>query len=223
MGVSLLNGMSTQLLAELERACKWKWYGGNEQIIDQHSTSYDVFFVVEGKVRVVNYSILGREITLEDIEMGSHFGELSAIDKKPRSASVIALIPTLLAIMPSKIFLRLLAGYPEISLRQIQNMARVIRASTTRIIELSTLAAKNRIQAELLRLAQISITSENCAEISPIPIHGDIASRVSTTRETVARVLGQLVHKGIVERRKDVLLIHDIKKLRQLVGQIIKE
>ena len=70
------------------RDCGWKAYGAHEQIIDRQSETKDVFFVVEGKVRVVNYSVSGREITLDDIEAGGHFGELAAIDGLPRSASV---------------------------------------------------------------------------------------------------------------------------------------
>ncbi len=219
-GIDLFSSVPVDVLSKLERSCKWKWYGVSEQVIDQHSDSQDVFFVIEGRVRIVNYSIFGREITLDDIKAGHHFGELAAIDKKPRSASVISLVPSLLAIMPAKSFFWLLYSYPEVSMKQMKNLTRIIRESTDRIMELSTLAAKNRVQAELLRQAKDGVAKGNTAEISPVPIHGDIASRVSTTRETVARVLGQLAHRGIIERRKEVLVIHDVLKLEELVTEV---
>ena len=53
------------------------------------------------------------------------------------------------------------------------------------------------------------MVGDNQAEISPIPVHGDTASRVSTTRETVARLLSDLARQNIVERRKNLLLIKD--------------
>jgi CRP-like cAMP-binding protein len=56
--------------------------------------------------------------------------------------------------------------------------------------------------------------------ISPIPVHSDIASRVSTTRETVARVLNDLARRGIVERTKQSLVIHDIAMLETLVEDV---
>jgi CRP-like cAMP-binding protein len=87
-------------------------------------------------------------------------------------------------------------------------------------MDLSTLAAQNRVQAELLRQAQGRERRANAAIIAPIPVHSDIASRVSTTRETVARVMNDLARKGIVERRKGALVIHDMRRLESLVEDV---
>ncbi|MEK7820403.1 MAG: helix-turn-helix domain-containing protein, partial [Pseudomonadota bacterium] len=40
---------------------------------------------------------------------------------------------------------------------------------------------------------------------------------VSTTRETVARVLGDLARQGVVERTKDTLIIRDVAQLARMV------
>jgi predicted transcriptional regulator len=52
-----------------------------------------------------------------------------------------------------------------------------------------------------------------------MPVHSNIAARVSTARETVARVLGDLTRKGIVERESDALRIVDINRLTQMVKE----
>ena len=151
-----------------------------------------MFFVIDGHVRVVNYSLSSKEITLEDLGPGSHFGELSALDGQPRSASVMALDSSLITALPQERFTSLLQENAIISFRVLRALAAIVRNSTDRIMDLSTLAANNRVQADLLRQARSSMVGDNQAEISPIPVHGDIASRVSTTRETVARVLSDL-------------------------------
>ena len=56
--------------------------------------------------------------------------------------------------------------------------------------------------------------------IKPIPVHADIASRVSTTRETVARVLSDLAREGIVRRTKDSLVIANVDRLSHIVEQV---
>lgn len=219
-GIRILEGLSDKVLADLERAATWRRYTDHEQIIDRQSDSTDVFFVVEGRVRVVNYSLSGKEITLEDLDTGSHFGELSALDGQPRSASVMSLDNCLIAALAQDRFLSLLKENAEISFRVLRALAGIIRNSTDRIMDLSTLAANNRVQADLLRQARSGLIGENQAEIKPIPVHGDIASRVSTTRETVARVLSELARTDVVERKKNVLLIKDLAKLREMVEEV---
>lgn len=218
--VRLLEGLDEATIGDLARACSWRQYADHEQIIDRQSDSTDVYFVVDGRVRVVNYSLSGKEITLEDLDTGSNFGELSALDGQPRSASVMSLDTCTIASLPQDRFLDLIASNPEIAFRLLRGLAGIIRNSTDRIMDLSTLAANNRVQADLLRQARGGLIGENQAEIRPIPVHGDIASRVSTTRETVARVLSDLARKGIVERGKNALIIKDLAQLRDMVEEV---
>ena len=147
--IRILDGLSASTLQALEKACTWRRYSDHEQIIDRQSDSTDVFFVVDGHVRIVNYSLSGKEITLEDLESGSHFGELSALDGQPRSASVMSLDSCLIAALPQERFMSLLRENSEIAFRVLRALAGVVRNSTDRIMDLSTLAAKNRVQADL--------------------------------------------------------------------------
>jgi len=218
--IDLLSGLAAVEREALEKACRWRRFAAQEQIIDRQDEARDVFFVIEGQVRVVIYSLSGREVTLSDVGRGGHFGDLAALDGEPRSASVMALTDTLLAEMPHNHFLRAMESHWSIALKVLLSLTRIVRNSTTRIVDLSTLGANNRVHAELLRQARLTVGGTNLASISPIPVHSDIASRVSTTRETVARVLNDLARQGIVERRKDALVIRDIERLARMVEQV---
>lgn len=98
-----------------------------------------------------------------------------------------------------------------------------IRALTTRVYEFSTLAVKNRIQAELLRLANLACTEGKSARIVPAPTHVEIASRVSTHREAVTRELNRLCKIGITERQGSALLVKDIERLAEMVHEATGE
>ena len=143
--VRLLEGLDEATISDLARACSWRQYADHEQIIDRQSDSTDVYFVVDGRVRVVNYSLSGKEITLEDLDAGSNFGELSALDGQPRSASVMSLDTCTIASLPQDRFLDLIASNPGIAFRLLRGLAGIIRNSTDRIMDLSTLAANNRV------------------------------------------------------------------------------
>lgn len=218
--IDLLSGLASAELKGIERSCAFKRYSAQEQIIDRQSETTDVFFVVDGDVRVVNYSLSGREITLDDLATGCHFGELAAIDGEPRSASVMALSDCLVASLPQDRFLALLVKHPSTALKVMRTLTAIVRFSTDRIMDLSTLAANNRVHADVLRLARSFMDGKNVAKITPIPTHSDIASRASTTRETVARVLNDLARHGVVERQKSVLVIHDVAQLSDMVEEV---
>ncbi len=218
--IDLLSGLKPAELKKIEKSASFKRYGDHEQIIDRNSDSSDVFFIVEGNIRVINYSLSGREITFDDLTDGDYFGELAAIDGRPRSASVMALTDSLVVSLPKDRFLDLLETHPSVAMKVIRRLTEIVRAATDRIMDLSTMAANNRIHADLLRLAKDHMKGENEAEISPIPMHSDIASRASTTRETVARVLSDLARNGVVERQKKTLLVMDVGQLSDMVEEV---
>ncbi len=216
----LLKPLAPAERGAVERQCRWQRFDAQEQIFDRLDESRDVYFVADGRVRVVNFSASGREISFIDLGAGTYFGELAALDAQPRSASVVAMAPTLLAAMPSKVFCRVVSEHPALALMVMQNLAKMVRRSTERIMELSTLGANNRVHAEILRLARANPSGGKSAVIAPIPTHSDIASRVSTTRETVARVFSDLARCGILERRPDQLLVRDVARIEQLVEDV---
>ena len=217
--VAILTDLDPADLEKLEQRCSWRKFKKQELIIDRQADSREVYFIVSGRVRVVNYSLSGREVTFDDLEAGESFGELAALDSQPRSANVVALEDTTVASLTHDAFRELLLEHPELALKILVVMAGIIRTSTERIMDLSTLGANNRVHAELLRLAKPGMREDNTAVITPIPIHGDIASRVSTTRETVARVLGDMSRNELVKREEDKLIILDVEYLSDMVEQ----
>lgn len=223
-GIELLKALPPAERQALERRCRWRSYDEDEQIIDRETQSEDVFFVISGTARVLNFSPGGREVSFDDIGAGGLFGELAALDNQPRSATVVARTPMLTAALPAAAFRELLEGHPPIAMALLRRLAEVVRESTDRIMDLSTLGAHNRIFAELLRLARDSDPKAfeqkaNRARIRPVPHHVDIASRVSTARETVARVLSDLGRKNVVERERDALVILDVARLAKMVKE----
>lgn len=219
-GIVILSDLNADQLRDFEKSCRWRRFAPNEQILDQQSDSNDVYFITRGRVRVVNFTYSGKEVALEDLVAGQYFGELAAIDGRPRSSSIVAIEDSDIAKMSPERFIAVMKLYPEVGLKVMANMASIIRAATGRIVDLSTLGANSRVHGELLRQASASNTEDNVAIIKPIPVHSDMASRASTTRETVARVLSDLTKRGIVKREKSSLVICDIIALENLVDEV---
>ncbi len=219
-GIALFSDLSPKETEALERTCQWRRYAARDHIIDQDGESRNVFFIIEGSVRIANYSLSGQRITLDDLSSGAHFGELAALDGQPRSASAEALVESLLASLESHRFLEVLETHPSVAIKVMRHLAGIVRSSTDRIMDLSTLAAHNRVQAEILRRSRLSLDAGGPAAVSPVPKFGDLASRVSTTRETVSRVINDLARKGVLERTPDSLVVLDLDRLKSMVEKM---
>ena len=93
-----------------------------------------------------------------------------------------------------------------------------VRRLTERVYDYSTLAVRNRIQSELLRLARNHMASANTAIISPAPTQTEIANLVSTHREAVSRELNKLVTSKLIMRQGHDLHVLDVAKLTEMVN-----
>lgn len=218
--IALLSCLSAAEREEVERSCQWRRYPAGEQILDRNSDSRDVYFVVDGAVEVINYSGNGREISYATVASGGYFGELAAIDGERRSASVLAMTQCRLAAMPPRAFESMLAKHPNVALEVMRRLARIVRASNERIMDLATLGAIQRVHRELLNLARPDPVTTGGWMIYPMPKQHEIARRAATTRETVARVLGQLVESNLVSRKDKTYYLRDRSVLEQSVARM---
>lgn len=176
----------------------------------------DVYLVVEGLLSVSLVSAQGRETVLRAIGPGEIFGELAAIDGQPRSADVVASVNSCLMVIPGKIFLDLIAKEPVLSLWLARYLAHQVRYLTNRIYELSTMAVGTRLQAELLRLAEMTDQTGG-ASISRVPTQSELAARIGTNRETVTREFSLLVRERLVVKEGRRIVIPSVSKLAERI------
>ena len=212
-GIDVLAGVESEYLASVERRCTWRRFKNGEQILDRNSDSRDVLFVVEGSVQIVNFSSSGREIAYATVREGGYFGELAAIDGGPRSAAAVAQGKCTLALISPQVFHELLQRHPQISIEVMLRLAKIIRTCDERIMDLSTLGAVQRVYLELLRLSEQDPVVPDMWVIYPMPTQSAIAARASTTRETVARVIGQLAQDDLVMKKDKSLYLKDREEL----------
>lgn len=194
-----------------------------EQVVVSHldGSNRDVFFIISGAVRVTIYSLSGKQVSFRDEAAGQMFGELSAIDGRPRSAHVVALSDTFLAFISPENFWKVLRQYPVVAEKILRYLTNLVRLLSERVIEFSVLGVNNRIHAELLRLAREDARADGSAMIAPAPTHAEIANRVSTHREAVTRELSTLVRNGLIEKQANALVVPDVRRLEKMVHEVL--
>lgn len=217
------SGLSDESLHAVEAVCRWETYDAGGTIIGYLETTNDVFFLVSGKGRVIIYSHSGKAVAFRDILVGDIFGELAAIQERPRSASIEAVEESVVARVSRDDFWELLRSEAMFMEAVVKHLAQQVQGLTSRIYEFSTLAVRNRIHAEIYRLALLDIDETGRAHIRPMPHHSEIASRVSTTREAVARELSYLSKLGVLRRTSNELEVTDLDRLKIMIHEATGE
>lgn len=212
--ISLFEDLPDPQLAQIAQSCLTRAYERHSQIVGEHDAANHVFFILDGSVRINNISSVGREIIFSDLGVGDIFGEFSAIDGLPRSATVLALTNCLLARMPAEKFFDLLRENSTVSTRLIQLLVAKIRRMSERVFEVSALAVRERVRRELLRLAADGTPSGRGVVIRPSPTHYDLAASIGSHREAVTRELNRLEDARFIEIGRREIRIIDLGMLQ---------
>lgn len=232
-GIRLLHSLPAEALRALEARCLWKEYAPEDMVFDLDDDGTDVCFIARGKLRIL---IFGRpegfadgingdpdqnegaaeQVALAEMFTGDTFGELSAIDGRPRSARVIAQDNCIIAMLPREAMLDLLRGHPDVAIALLARFAGMLRSMNRRVFSMATMTPQQRVYVELLRLAHPNPQGDGSWIIDALPAHGDIADWSAAPREAVGTAIGQLAREGVVERRHRSLVIKDHARLRLL-------
>ncbi len=219
--LQLFGELPRPVLEDIARRCRVRHFGAGEHVLHHHDTSSELFFVLEGRVRVLLYSPSGRDVSFRDLNTGEVFGELAAIDGGPRAASVVANTDATLAVMSRADFTALITSHPSVAQALLRHLVALIRRYSQRVYELSTLGVEERIRIELLRLAWEAAHGDRGVELRPAPTLADLASLAGTTREAVSREIARLTRAGLVKRNGRSLLVHDIARLSATVEDLV--
>lgn len=196
----------------------------NTILLAKGDTSRDVYFVATGEIRATNYSISGKEVSYQDLSAGEMFGELSAIDGKPRTTSILALTDVEVGKISHSEFWHLIEKYPAVMKEVMLRLAELTRFLVERVFEYSALDVKDRIRVELIRRAIGSNSEVNVdsAKIVDLPTHDALASQLATHREAVTKEFSYLIKSGYLEKSgPKEFLVPNVQRLKGLVEEAI--
>lgn len=131
----LMAGLNDEQVKQIEAIANMHNFEGGDTIIRQFSKDSDLLIVIDGQVRINTFS--GEKIA--EAGPGSVIGEMSLIDDKPRSATVVSMGRARVAVIPSTKLWELM--------RADANLARLILLNIARI--LSTRLRAANIQLDL--------------------------------------------------------------------------
>ena len=130
--LALFDAFKSEDLDILARHMNYSEITGGEYLFTEGEQGDYLCFVVRGLLEVLKKTAQGDYRTIARLGKGSTIGEMSIIDKAPRSASVIARQPTILLILTKKGFDLLTDRHPVLANILLKKIMRLLSLNMRR-------------------------------------------------------------------------------------------
>ena len=210
-------GAPPEVLARLTGDARWFEAEPDRVILDFEDPTTDVYFIVQGHVRVVVQTASGeRTQILGDFAAGEIVGEMAAIDGVPRSARIETLVRTQMCSLSARGFNEAVFASRELGLRLMRLLTARIRQQNRRLLEMTALPIRLRLIAELVRLSRPK--PDGTRLLNPLPTQEELASRIGARRETISREIKALTDAGLLQRTRVSIVLLDPDGLQAAVN-----
>lgn len=184
-----------------------------------------VYAVRYGRVKVFLTTPAGRDVVLGVRIPTQVFGELSAIDGRPRSASVKAIEATTVAELSGEEFVDALRRFPELAAIMVRELSIQLRECNARLAARDTECTSVRVGHLLLDLAaKFTRHGGPDGERTPptsLPFtQEELASWVGATREATARALAAFRRAGVIETARHRVVVLDVGALAAMTDRL---
>ncbi|GAA2815728.1 Crp/Fnr family transcriptional regulator [Streptomyces showdoensis] len=190
-------------------------YEPGEVMIRERDTSAYVLALLSGWSVVSVGTERGARLILALRGAGEVVGDLAAVDRGPRSATVTALGRVEAVAISGDRFRRFLAARPHATSLIMRQLATRLRSAD---VERRSLASETVLQRLAARLVELAERAGRRADAGatvlelPLPQH-DLAAAIGATREAVAKALRLLREQGVVRTAHRTVVVVDMPVL----------
>ncbi|KJR42145.1 Crp/Fnr family transcriptional regulator [Candidatus Magnetoovum chiemensis] len=194
-----------------------KQYDKSDVLLGQNDVNNFIHVIIIGKVKVFLITKEGKESILSILHAGEYFGEMSLIENKSTSATVVALEDTVTALIAKESFFPLAFSNTKVMDNLLQTLSLRIRDSNDTLLILTKTTVTDRIESLFKIMAEKHGTLTNDGILIETKLtHQEISEMVATTRETVTRIIDQWKKDNYIEIQKNKSILIKPQFVRKL-------
>jgi CRP/FNR family cyclic AMP-dependent transcriptional regulator len=215
-GPSLLSRLPEHFVSELFNDATPAKLNADEVLFLAGDDGDGCYRIEDGLLKVTMVSRAGTERILAFLGPGTIVGELSMIDGRPRSASVVAVRAARLSFLSRAAFQDFAAQHPEIYKSLVTLIAGRLRETDAAVAAGSFLPLRGRVAVTLLELAQEfgqDVGSGRTVIHQKIG-QSDLAAMAGVARENVSRILNDWQRRKLVSRFSGYYCLENTAKLQ---------
>jgi CRP/FNR family transcriptional regulator, dissimilatory nitrate respiration regulator len=170
--------------------------------------------VADGRVEIRQISVRGREQVFHTEGPGAALGEAPLFDGGGYIASAVALVSTRVLFLPRAEVLRLCQRRPAVAVAMLKTLARRVRHFAGIVSDLAFRPVTERL-ARYLDASIVQPIKPGTSIELPLT-QAQLAARLGTVRELVARAFAQLEESAVISRDRSRIAIRDPARLAAL-------
>ncbi len=203
--ISIFAGLAPADRELIEQRAVKRSFPKNTIILSEGDNSDSLYLILSGKVKVFLNDENGKEAIINYQEAGEYFGELSLIDDWTRSASIMTVEPSSLAIITKQAFHQIMKDNPDIAIHMTKDLVHRIRSLTEEVRSLALSDVYGRLSRTLLGMA---VDRDGEMVIEEQFTQQELANRIGSSREMVCRIFKDLVKGGYISTDQKHTVIH---------------
>jgi CRP-like cAMP-binding protein len=213
--IPLLANLSEEDMLRVKADLRIRQYAKRDVVLQKGAPGDSLLFLLTGSLQVIDVTEDGRAVGLRMLQPADFFGEIAVINGTMRSASVVALTPVLVALLPRATALYLFSHSPSVANQMLRFLAEKVQRDSEFRSLLSIHNTSRRIYSFLDLMKEKKDGDVHVVE--NLPTHQDIANMINTSRETVTRALLALVQAGIIQKGTHKITIIKPDELQKLI------
>jgi CRP-like cAMP-binding protein len=206
-----LSSLDDQCLERLSGGTWLRRYASGEIVCWQDEPCDGLFMIRKGSVKLFKLSGKGRELILRIFEEGNTFNEVPVFDGGLNVVNVAALEESEIWVVDRDLIRRMMNENPRMSEAVILNLSQNLRMMVTMIEELSFYQVTNRLARLINQLPSDQLEGSPAQRIT----QDQLAARLGTVREVVARSLRDLERSGAIRIERRQIQVLDKKVLKE--------
>lgn len=208
---SYFRTLNADILADLTPATSLIQYDRGEVVFWEEDACPGLFLVHQGSVKLFKLSPQGRELIIRILHEGAAFNEVPVFDNGANPISVACLEAAQLWLVKPDAIRQAMRLHPEMCMEVIRQFSQHLRQLISTVEELSFYQVTNRLARLLNSLPEEQRSGEGGARLT----QDQIAARLGTVREVVARALRDLERSGAIRLERRQIQIADYDILQQ--------
>lgn len=213
--VRLFAALDEDALERLAGAAFPRRLAANQILFVGGEPSEHLFVVRNGMLRVQTTSIHGEQLVLSTLGAGEVIGELSLLDRQPRSADVVAAEPSELIAVPADVARSVLESDPKAVLAAACELAAQVRRLTGTMGDLVFLDLPRRVAKLLLSRARTRPDGRTVSDLGAS--QSVVAAQLGVSRQSVNKALGGLARHAWIEVDGRNVVLRDPTALQRYV------